>query len=700
MERYPCDGATLRHPGWALLVGMCWLAFGNTTLQAQICQTPPAPGTPPCVLTSQYDNLRDAHNRYETLLTATGLSSGTVKLTKPSWSPLAVDTDDLPSGQTANPIYAQPLYVSQVQVGSAKHNLLIAVTLNTTIYAWDADNGKLLWKRKGTTGAAGFNTLYFDDCGTRGAPVPRFEVLPFLGILGTPVIDVTTTPARMYLVSACETGNSKKESWLHEINLASGKDVDKVQIAGAVPGSGDGGSTLTFAANEELQRPALLELRVPNGNPKHVIYVAYGTGVHEDSATNPYHGWVFGYTTGTGGVLSQVFAFATTPTSDTGNTGSPGCDSSITNGFQNAPNWCGHGAGIWMSGRGPAGNVLNGIGHSYFGVGNGGFQANGLNWGESVMDFQVSAEGAASKPSGFFTPYGGVAVEPPLQNGVSYTFQTLNENDWDQSVSGILLFDDPNGNHRAITVDKAGYGYVFDQENLGGFAPSDPGNLFPFGASPILCTSTAADCARIVSLAYYNNALYFWPNKAQLNALQYYNSKTNLQGQGTITSTGTSITGIGVNFSAELIAGDTLVAGGQAVIVTSVKPNALTVSPAFSPNVINSSYTYNGLFVNPIVATVPSTSTSGYPGGSLVITSNGTAAGSGVVWAIGTAHGTTQVKHGAGTLYVYDAATLQEIWTSPDAFTASQGALPTVVNGNVYIPTYDQGILVYTGSNQ
>jgi hypothetical protein len=103
------------------------------------CQTP-APGLP-CILTSQYDIARDAYNGNETVLTPLA-----VKSSKMSTTPIYqfnVDTEDLPDGAVSNPVLAQPLYVAQVAgVGNppAKHNLLIAVTLNGTVFAWDADD--------------------------------------------------------------------------------------------------------------------------------------------------------------------------------------------------------------------------------------------------------------------------------------------------------------------------------------------------------------------------------------------------------------------------------------------------------------------------------------------------------------------------------------------------------------------------------
>lgn len=160
------------------------------------------------------------------------------------------------------------------------------------------------------------------------------------------------------------------------------------------------------------------------------------------------------------------------------------CNTScIPSGYENSPNWCGHGGGIWMAGRGPASNTLSSVAHAYFGVGNGAFQQNTsggallsyiANWGESVIDFTFSSGSRFdSSPSQYFTPYGGVPVEPPLGaefggHAVSYTYQGLNQNDRDMGVAGVLLFDDLGSNHRVVTCDKSGYCYLLTQGNLCG----------------------------------------------------------------------------------------------------------------------------------------------------------------------------------------------------------------------------------------
>jgi hypothetical protein len=64
------------------------------------------------------------------------------------------------------------------------------------------------------------------------------------------------------------------------------------------------------------------------------------------------------------------------------------------------------------------------------------------NFGQSILDFTFSGGSFDSSPSQYFTPYGGRPVQAPTV-GAPYTFEGLNQNDFDMAVCGILLFNDP-----------------------------------------------------------------------------------------------------------------------------------------------------------------------------------------------------------------------------------------------------------------
>jgi hypothetical protein len=392
-----------------------------------------------------------------------------------------------------------------------------------------------------------------------------------------------------------------------------------------------------FVPWETLQRPALLEAPIPAvSGVSPLVYVGFGFG-ETSEAGQPYHGWLFAYNTS----LQQQFAFATTtagPASigGTNNPNWPACNFNCsctgstcttttgpvatsciagngTQSYQSSYNFCGHAAGMWMSGRGGAAATdAENVSHAYFGIGNGSFQQNLTNssgallnpipnWSESVVDFTISSTAFSQAPIEYFTPYSNPVQSQLLGqtaniNPVSYTFEGMNQNDFDMAVGGILLYSDLGGNHRLVTIDKAGYGYVLKRGNLcgsstsecypnytsgkAGFLPNDPGSVFTFGANATQCQDlTSPDaCHRITSLALYpdgspNEYLYFWPHGETLTALQL-SDDTNQTANGSISSTsgvavnGTSCTpscpcSTGSCFTYTVVPGDTITAGGR-----------------------------------------------------------------------------------------------------------------------------------------
>jgi len=802
MIRHP-QSPIASHRGlfFAVLLGICGLAVMRVPLSAQPCSTT----TPPCVTTSQYGNARTGYNAYETVLTSGSLESGT---TLTQLSPLIVDTPPASIGST-NPIYAQPLYVAGISLSpsapSASQqycnnltinsqpacNMLLAVTLYGSVWAYNADTGHVIFSR---------TKLWSSDCGPNSS-IPVYGQgglgsVPFAGIVATPVIDTTLSPPAMFLTSLCMDSQSDVHWYLHEIDLTNQlQDVVGSGSPMEISGSADGG-TLTFAPGEVLQRPALLEVQNVGATPANVIYIAFGSAVPEapnpvTGENYPYHGWIFAYSTsGANNALVQDFAFSTTAAKG-GTSGMPACNSNgplcgasgcEAGQYQNEPNWCGHGSGIWMSGRGPAASTVNGVSNAFFGASNGGFQPSSGNWGSTILQFASAASGIAANPSSSFTPQGGPKepFTPPMLANSScpasvggtpvqcpYTVDVLNQNDWDVAISGILLFEGSGQKNWLVTVDKAGHGYLLNASSLGGFTQNDLGDVFPFAAVASPCWSLgkvdASDCHRVISLASYVDTavtakpryLYFWPFQEQLTGFQF-SQNTLTSGVGTIATSGSAppFTTVDLTtactarsattpcFNGQIVAGDTLTAGSQVQTVTSVSATSLTVSPGFSSSINTSSWTYNGYFIKPLSGNWPSTGTDvSYPGGTVTVTAN--AGNGGVVWTLATietapANPPTKICPTlTAMLTAYNAPTLSKIWSSYNtsittgcngpcftinapppanqcAAPSGSFALPTIVNGNAYIPTYSitssstdtactaaapcSGIVVYCGT--
>jgi hypothetical protein len=232
-------------------------------------------------------------------------------------------------------IYAQPLYMANLLIGTSYQNVVYVATEHDSVYAFNAD-GKTtspIWKR---------NFL-----GINITTVPRASnnlISVEIGITGTPVIDPSSKT--LYVVATTVESGVQKHK-LHALSLTTGAE----KYGGPVAISGSYGG-LAFAPSRHLQRPALL---LVNGE----VIICFGS--HGDSL--PYQGWVFAYSA-SGGTLHRTGVFSTAPTS---------------NGA----------AAIWNSGGGPAADTNGNI---FVVTGNGDFDLNtaGLSGGNSFLKLTLS----------------------------------------------------------------------------------------------------------------------------------------------------------------------------------------------------------------------------------------------------------------------------------------------------------------------
>jgi hypothetical protein len=368
-------------------------------------------------------------------------------------------------------LYAQLLYVPGVDVaGKGKHDVLYALTVNDSVYAFDAlaDAGPL-WEKHYTDPAAGIVPVPSSDlakttCGTYK------DMSHAAGIVSTPAIDVATRT--MYFVARTKEGGTAYLQRLHAIDLADGSERpgSPVKIEATVAGTGAGnvGGMIAFDPLRQNQRPALL---LHDG----VVYIAWSSHCDE----GPYHGWVIGYDAKT---LQRAVVWNATPN--------------------------GSAAGIWMSGQAPS---VDEQGNIYLITGNGSADLmGGPNRGESFV--KLRREGDTLTIVDWFTPYNYLALE---------------RGDRDLGASGAVLIP---GTPFVMGGSKEGKLYLLDRSKLGGFnAAGDtqiPQSISVTGinrshihGTPVYWKSSAGEFVYVMAEEDYLKQLSFAGGRLALKAM-------------------------------------------------------------------------------------------------------------------------------------------------------------------------------------
>ena len=284
---------------------------------------PPPPAGNANVPTWHYDNKRTGLNDSETALTPADVN--------------AQSFGKLFSYLVDGYIYAQPLYVSNLSINGAAHNVVFVATQNDSVYAFDADqpgNGAPLWQ---------VSLLRSGE-----SPMTGASIKPVLGVTSTPAIDLASNT--MYVVSA-QQGSSGAFFRLHALDIRTGAEKfgGPVVIQASVAGTNsDSNGTTVSLTTSWVQRAALL---VANG----AVYIAFG-GWHS--------GWLLAYDARS---LSQIGVFNSSPNADGIGT------------FKGA-------GGIWMGGGGPAADDSGAV---YVTTGNGPYDGS-TAWGDSLLKFNTN----------------------------------------------------------------------------------------------------------------------------------------------------------------------------------------------------------------------------------------------------------------------------------------------------------------------
>src|SRR5579863_5001282 len=213
------------------------------------------------VTTSRNDNHRDGQNTSETILTPANVN------TKNFGKLFSLTVD----GQ----VYAQPLYMPNVTINGAVHNVVFVATEHDSVYAFDADsnsgsNAQPLWRT--SLLPPGATTVSDNHC---------TDISPEYGITGTPVIDPTTST----LYAVAETlENSTYVEKLHALDITTGAEKQGSPIVISASIAVPGQSPVTFDSLWENQRAGLLFYNA-------VVYAAFGA--HCDGGDR--RGWILGY---------------------------------------------------------------------------------------------------------------------------------------------------------------------------------------------------------------------------------------------------------------------------------------------------------------------------------------------------------------------------------------------------------------------
>jgi len=335
--------------------------------------------------------------------------------------------------------YTQPLWVPGLSLGGALRNAIFVATQHDSAYAFDADVNPCsqLWHvdllDAAHGGTSGETTVPTGDVGSGFK-----DILPEIGVTGTPVIDLAS--GTLYVISKSEGPVGSFHQRLHALDLITGSEkfAGPINIAASVPGTGDGsvGGVLTFDLRNQGQRGAMT---LVNG----IVYIVWAS--HEDH--DPYHGWLLGYNADT---LAQVAVFNADPNGARG--------------------------GIWMSGGAPA---VDAGGSLYLSTGNGTFDGNSgtppnNDFGDTVMKVGTSSGLALVD---WFTPFNQAL---------------LDGQDVDLGSGGVVILPDQISGpaHLLVTGGKEGKLYLLDRDAMGNYCASctmtDTNILQSFLATPAI----------------------------------------------------------------------------------------------------------------------------------------------------------------------------------------------------------------------
>lgn len=419
-----------------------------------------APGGPVNVLTYHNDNARTGLDANETALTLHNVNSrGFGKVGFLSVQGL---------------VDAEPLYVSQLKIKGAKHNVVFVATEHDLVYAFDADTFAQLWQ----VSLLGPDESTSDDRGCG-------QVKPEIGVTSTPVIDLQAgAHGAIYVVAMSKDSSGKYFQRLHALDITTGEEIDggPQTIEATYPGSAipNSNGQVDFDPKQYKERAGLLLL---DG----VVYTSWASHCDFD----PYTGWIIGYDAK---MLQQTSVLNIVP-----------------NGSEGA---------IWMSG---AGLAADSSGNIYFLAGNGTFEttlnAQGFpekgDYGNAVL--KLSTAGGKLAVNDYFMMHGTVEES---------------RKDLDLGSGGAMVLPDLQDSsgktrHLAIGAGKDDMIYVVNCDSMGKFNPSNDNAIYQE------VPRTGNDNSQglggtggvFAAPAYFNHTLYYGAVDDSLRAFKIVNAR-------------------------------------------------------------------------------------------------------------------------------------------------------------------------------
>ncbi len=444
-SRTICAGLLL--PAMASLL----LACNSHHQQKQARNSDPVPNNESQSITTYHDNLaRTGLNDHETVLTPANVNSAQFGLLRVMPADGKVD--------------GEPLYLSNVKIGGKEHDVVYVATEHDSVYAFDADTGRQLWKT--SVLAPGEKTSGSHGCS---------QITPEIGITDTPVIDRNDGPhGAIFVVGMSEDAQGHYHQRLHALDLTTGAELPNspTEIKASYPGNGadSKGGRVIFEPGLYAER---LGLTLINGD----LYLGFTS--HCDQG--PYTGWLMGYSEST---LRQTSVLNLTPN--------------------------GHEGAIWMSGTALAADSK---GNLYFLDGNGsfdthlnakGFPANG-DFGNGFL--KVSTKGGKLAVADYFETHNTVAesnADLDLGSGGTLLLPNLT----DAAGKTVQL---------ALGAGKAGTIFVVNRHAMGKFNPKNNNALYqevPRQLTPVFSMP-----------AYFNHTVYYGSVGDHLKAFPITNAK-------------------------------------------------------------------------------------------------------------------------------------------------------------------------------